>query len=87
MRAEALRSTILEVRTAGFVSGKAIARELNARGIPTAAGSKWHQPLLRDCWSALTGSIVSRAAEIDARAVFLPVESILAVSLVKGARP
>ena len=42
MRAEALRSTILEVRTAGFVSGKAIARELNARAIPTAAGSKWH---------------------------------------------
>ena len=42
MRAEALRSTILEVRTAGFVSGKAIAQELNARGIPTTAGSKWH---------------------------------------------
>jgi hypothetical protein len=42
MRAEALHSTILEVRTEGFVSGKAIARELNARGIPTAAGSKWH---------------------------------------------
>ena len=42
MRAEALRSTILEVRTAGFVSGKAIARELNARGIPTAGASKWH---------------------------------------------
>ena len=42
MRAEALRSTILEIRTAGFVSGKAIARELNARGMPTAAGSKWH---------------------------------------------
>jgi hypothetical protein len=42
MRAEALRSTILEVRTPGFVSGKGIARELNARAIPTAAGSKWH---------------------------------------------
>jgi hypothetical protein len=42
MRAEALRSTILEVRTAGFVSGKAIAGELNARALPTAAGSKWH---------------------------------------------
>ena len=42
MRAEALRSTILEVRTAGFASGRAIAQELNARGIPTAAGSKWY---------------------------------------------
>ena len=42
MRAEALRSTILEVRTAGFVSVKAIARELNGRGIPTPRGGKWH---------------------------------------------
>ena len=42
LRAEALRPTIYNLRKAGFVSGKAIARELNARGIPTAAGSKWH---------------------------------------------
>jgi hypothetical protein len=42
VRAEALRSTILEFRTAGFVSNKAAARELNARGIPTARGGKWY---------------------------------------------
>jgi len=42
VRAEGLRSTILELRTAGFVSNKAIARELNAREIPTARGGKWH---------------------------------------------
>jgi hypothetical protein len=40
MRTEALRSTILELRTAGFVSNKAIARELDERGIATARGGK-----------------------------------------------
>jgi ribosomal protein S19E (S16A) len=40
-RAEALRSTILELRKAGFVSTKAVARELNERGIATAKGGKW----------------------------------------------
>jgi hypothetical protein len=42
VRAEALGPTIRRLRKAGFVSGKAIAQELNARGIPTAGGSKWH---------------------------------------------
>ena len=42
MRAKALAPTIRRLRRAGFISGKAIARELNARGIPTAGGSKWH---------------------------------------------
>jgi hypothetical protein len=41
-RAKALASTIRKLRKAGFVSIKAIARELNERGIPTAQGSKWH---------------------------------------------
>jgi hypothetical protein len=41
VRAEALRSTILELRTAGFLFNKAIARELNVRGIATAKGGKW----------------------------------------------
>jgi hypothetical protein len=42
VRAEAIGPTIRKLRKAGFVSGNAIARELNARGIPTAGGSKWH---------------------------------------------
>ena len=42
MRAEALRSTILELRTVGVRSNKAIARELNERGIATAKGGKWN---------------------------------------------
>jgi hypothetical protein len=42
VRAEPYSPTIRRLRKAGFVSGKAIAQELNARGIPTAGGSKWH---------------------------------------------
>ena len=38
LRAEALRPTIRKLRKAGIVSIKAIARELNERGIPTARG-------------------------------------------------
>jgi hypothetical protein len=41
VRTEALRSTILELRKAGIVSNKAIARELDERGIATARGGKW----------------------------------------------
>ena len=42
LRAEALRPTIYNLRKAGFVSISAIARELNERAIPTAAGGEWH---------------------------------------------
>ena len=40
-RAKDLASTIRKLRTAGFVSISAIARELNARGVPTARAGKW----------------------------------------------
>ena len=43
VRAEAVGPTIRELRKAGFVSGMAIARELNEREIPTARGGKWHR--------------------------------------------
>jgi hypothetical protein len=42
VRAEAFGPTIGKLRKAGFVSVKAIARELNVRGVPTPRGSKWH---------------------------------------------
>ena len=41
-RARALVQIIQELRAAGFVSRRALAHELNRRGIPTAQGGKWH---------------------------------------------
>jgi hypothetical protein len=42
LRALTLVATIREVRAAGFVSRRALADELNRRGIPTARGGIWH---------------------------------------------
>ena len=42
LRAEALGPTISKLRNAGFVSVKAIAHQLNERGISTPRGGKWH---------------------------------------------
>jgi hypothetical protein len=43
VRAKAFGPTIRKLRKAGFVSSRAIARELNERKIPTARGGKWHR--------------------------------------------
>jgi Recombinase len=40
-RARALASTLRELRAAGFISRRALADELNRRGIPTARGGSW----------------------------------------------
>jgi hypothetical protein len=42
VRAKALAPTIAKLRKAGFVSIRAITRELSERKIPTAQGGKWH---------------------------------------------
>src|SRR5580704_13187860 len=41
-RANALASTISELRGAGFISRRSLAAELNRRGISTAQGGRWH---------------------------------------------
>ena len=41
-RANALASTLRELRAAGFISRRALADQLNRRRIPTAQGGKWH---------------------------------------------
>jgi hypothetical protein len=41
-RALALVPAIRELMAAGFVSRRALAGELNRRGIPTACGGRWH---------------------------------------------
>jgi hypothetical protein len=42
LRAQALASTIHDLKAAGFVSRRKIARELNRRRVPTARGGRWH---------------------------------------------
>jgi hypothetical protein len=41
-RANALASTIWQLRAAGITSRRSLAAELNRRGIPTAQGGRWH---------------------------------------------
>jgi Recombinase len=91
MRAEALAATIAKLRNAGFVSMRAMARELNEQEIPTAQAGKWHPSSVRrllrrlkrleasSCAGVTPGedaSEVGEAANVVAEAVFLPVESI-----------
>jgi len=76
MRAEALRSTILELRTAGVLSNKAVARELNERGIATAKGGKWRLTGVSRLLHRLERLDRSSNSHIAARADFLPVKSI-----------
>jgi hypothetical protein len=42
-RALALTSTIRKLMADGFVSQRALADELNRRGIPTGLGGTWHR--------------------------------------------
>src|SRR5262245_18428431 len=42
-RAKAMAPTIRALQAAGFVSQRAIARELNVRRIPSVRGGKWHR--------------------------------------------
>jgi hypothetical protein len=43
MRARALSAVIQDIRTAGFISYNAVARELNRRGVPTLRhGKRWY---------------------------------------------
>jgi hypothetical protein len=46
-RATAMDSTIRKLIAAGFVSQRALADELNRRGVPTALGGSWHRNTLR----------------------------------------
>jgi Recombinase len=47
VRAEAIGPTIRKLRKAGFVSVKAIARELNEREIPTARDGEWDKSTVK----------------------------------------
>jgi hypothetical protein len=42
VRVKALAPTIRDIQSAGIVTSRAIAWELNARGVPAPRGGKWH---------------------------------------------
>jgi hypothetical protein len=43
IRVKALAPTIRDIKAAGIVTLKAIASELNARGVPAPRGGKWYR--------------------------------------------
>jgi hypothetical protein len=43
VRARALASTLREIQAVGFISRRALADELNRKGVPTARGGRWHR--------------------------------------------
>jgi Recombinase len=63
---------IHKLRKTGL-SARAIARELNAREIPTALGGKWHTTSVYRLLERLGN--LDRAYDTAVRTVFLPVES------------
>ena len=73
-KAKALAPTVRELQAQGFVTLGAIARELNARVIPTSRGSKWISTSVKRLLRALGEA--EALADIAARAVFLPVDLI-----------
>ena len=52
-RAENLKAIVEDIRAQGIISVRAVAAELNRRGILTARGGDWHLRLRRGYWSAL----------------------------------
>ena len=71
-RALALLPTIRELMAAGFVSQRALANELNRRGIPGAGGGRWHRTTVVRMLSRpalLTSGLASkRVADVRAEA-------------------
>ena len=72
-RASALASTIGELQAKGLVSFHAIAHALNEREIPAVLGGKWHPASVSRLLARLKNL---ERVPADARAGFLPVESI-----------
>jgi Recombinase len=67
-RARALATTIRELRAAGFVARRALAKELNRRRIPTARGGSWHYTTVVRMLTRLGLLTSGKGAAADARA-------------------
>jgi Recombinase len=83
-RASALVPTIRELRAAGFISRRALADELNRRGIPTTRGGRWHYTtvvrMLRRL-GFLTSGTGRRDADAKAKALASTVRELQAKGL------
>lgn len=86
-RAHALASTIRKLMAAGFVSKRALADELNRRGLPTALGGSWHRTSVGRMLTRLgliakgrvnNGLASKRAADARARALALTIRELQA---------
>ena len=90
-RAAALAPTIRKLMAAGFVSQRALAEELNRRGIPTGGGDSWHRTSLGRMLGRLdlitkgrinNGLASKQAADARARALASTVRELQAKSYV-----
>jgi hypothetical protein len=70
-RALDLVSTVREAVADGFISRRALAGELNRRGIPTARGGRWHYTTVVRMLTRLGMLTSSKGAAADARATAL----------------
>jgi hypothetical protein len=94
-RARALASTIRTLIAAGFVTRRALADELNRRGIPTARGGNWHYTTVRRLLIRLglitsgkgrinTGLAIKQAADARAKALASTIRALQAKGLVSS---
>jgi|SRR5580704_2186823 hypothetical protein len=89
--AHALGSTIRNLMAAGFVSQRALADELNRRGIATARGGKWHRTSIGrvltrlDLITSGRGEAKTRAADARATALAATIRRLQRAGFVSNA--
>ena len=90
-RALALASTIRKLIAAGFVSQRALADELNRRGVPTALGGSWHRTSVGRMLTRLglitkgrvnNGQAHKKAADARAKALASTIRALQAKGLI-----
>jgi recombinase len=83
-RANALAPTLIEIQAAGFMARRALADELNRRGIPTARGGRWQYTTVVRMLKrlGLLTSGTGAAADARAKALASTIRSLQAAGIV-----